>query len=202
MNQSNNNNRRRDSSPNGRAARSPSPGRSSTLNRPDPKFEGCWHCKGKGHSRRDCPDFKEILRKNGGKVPKEYKGAYERWKASTKKVAACIPVEEDDDDEFDETQQLWALACGLTDFDDMVCGECEIDPDDHFDHFDDCACCYPPLSAALERTVPMPKSSPVATSNVFAALQDDDDRDDEDEMLAAPKQMSQVCKLGRRNLRR
>ena len=70
LNQSNNNNRRRDSSPNGRAARSPSPGRSSTLNRPDPKFEGCWHCKGKGHSRRDCPDFKEILRKNGGKVPK------------------------------------------------------------------------------------------------------------------------------------
>ena len=78
----------------------------------------------------------------------------------------------------------------------MVCGECEIDPDDHSDHVDDCACCSPPLSAALERTVPMPKSSPVATSNVFAALQDDDDCDDEDEMLAALKRMTPSVQVG------
>ena len=26
----------------------------TTLPRPDPKFEGCWHCGAKGHTRREC----------------------------------------------------------------------------------------------------------------------------------------------------
>ena len=119
LNQSNGN-RSRANSPNGRPTRTNSPGRSSNLARPDPKYEGCWHCKGKGHSRRDCPDFKKILKENGGKIPKDYKGAYERWKLSNKKVAALTLDDDDDTSEFDETQPLfaWALSCD----DDDMCG--------------------------------------------------------------------------------
>ena len=30
------------------------------------------------HSRKDCPEFKSIRANNGGKVPKDYMGAYEK----------------------------------------------------------------------------------------------------------------------------
>ena len=40
------------------AARDPS--KPPKLDRPDPKFEGCWHCGAKGHTRRECRTFKDV----------------------------------------------------------------------------------------------------------------------------------------------
>ena len=37
------------------------------LPRPDPKFEGCWHCGAKGHTRRQCNKFKDLLKRSGMK---------------------------------------------------------------------------------------------------------------------------------------
>ena len=46
--------------------------RSSQLSKPDPKFEGCWHC-GKKHpgGRRQCRLFKALIQKHKG-IPKGY----------------------------------------------------------------------------------------------------------------------------------
>ena len=72
------------SSPQGApAAPPPPPGGArpggSRLPKPDPTFQGCWHC-GKRHpgGRRQCTEFKALLRKNGGKLPADYEGAYEK----------------------------------------------------------------------------------------------------------------------------
>ena len=51
--------------------------------KPDPRFEGCWHCGIKGHTRRECRKFKDVLKKAGGKLPADYKGAYEVWAEKT-----------------------------------------------------------------------------------------------------------------------
>ena len=47
--------------------------------KPNPSFSGCWHC-GKKHpgGRRQCPEFRALLAKNGGKLPDNYEGAYEK----------------------------------------------------------------------------------------------------------------------------
>ena len=57
---------------------------------PNPKFDGCWCCGKKGHSRQKCKKFLAIKEKNGGKVPADYEGAYE--KAMKKAAAAAKPV--------------------------------------------------------------------------------------------------------------
>ena len=54
-------------------------------NIPSPKFAGCWCCGEEGHSRQKCAKFIAIKAKNGGKVPKDYEGAYEK---SMKKLAS------------------------------------------------------------------------------------------------------------------
>ena len=62
----------------------------ATLPRPDPKFEGCWHC-GKKHpgGRRQCREFRKLVRDNKG-LPKNYKGAYEQWLEDNKKSAINV----------------------------------------------------------------------------------------------------------------
>ena len=79
--------------------------------RPDPKFDGCWHCKIPGHTRQTCTAYKKLVAANGGRKPPGYKGAYEKWrdsqKASALTTAAALFGDEpgdDDDCEFDETQ--------------------------------------------------------------------------------------------------
>ena len=56
-----------------------------TLQRPDPKFEGCWHC-GKKHpgGRRQCRLFKALVQKHGG-LPSNNKGEYEKHLERQKK---------------------------------------------------------------------------------------------------------------------
>ena len=54
-------------------------------NIPSPKCAGCWCCGEEGHSRQKCAKFIAIKAKNGGKVPKDYEGAYEK---SMKKLAS------------------------------------------------------------------------------------------------------------------
>ena len=55
----------------------------------------CYHCKKAGHSRTAgknnrpaCPEFAEIIRKNNGKLPDGYKGAFEKHMEEFKKKAA------------------------------------------------------------------------------------------------------------------
>ena len=96
---------RRDDKGNG--TRSPRSG--SPKNRPDSRFKGCLHCGDPDHFRRDCPDFKAILAKNGNKLPAGYKGKYERWKESQKKKETVAAIHEASDDEFPETYELWAM---------------------------------------------------------------------------------------------
>ena len=53
--------------------------RRSSNNRriPSASFKGCWCCGGEDHKRQDCKKFKALIAANGGKVPKDYKGAWE-----------------------------------------------------------------------------------------------------------------------------
>ena len=95
-------------------SREASPSNRSGLSRPDPKFEGCWHCGGKCPSRKKCEKFKKLLRDNGGKLPVGYQGAYEKFKAQQKnktKVAAMVD-EASDDDEFSDTASLFCCTTG------------------------------------------------------------------------------------------
>ena len=51
---------------------------------PNPRFVGCWCCGSTEHTRQKCPVFLDIKAKNGGKIPKDYEGAYERSMKKTK----------------------------------------------------------------------------------------------------------------------
>ena len=72
-------------------------------NIPSPKFAGCWCCGKSGHSRRDCNVFKKIRADNGGQIPKDYKGAYEKHmeaqKASKQVAAIGVAAQSEDHDE-------------------------------------------------------------------------------------------------------
>ena len=115
--------------------REASPSNRSGLSRPDPKFEGCWHCGGKCPSRKKCEKFKKFLKDNNGKLPVGYQGAYEKFKAQQKnkpKVAAIVR-ESDDEEEFSETESLF--------------------------------CCVPCTKATSCLTCPPPSVCPTSTSN-------------------------------------
>ena len=70
---------------------------------PNPKFEGCWCCGDKDHSRADCPKWKAIKAKNDGKIPKDYVGAYEKSLKPRTKVAAVTKTD------FEETVKIWPV---------------------------------------------------------------------------------------------
>ena len=75
---------------------------------PNPKFDGCWCCGEKGHSRGQCKEFKRIRDANGGKVPKDYKGAYEKhMEKSGKTITAAVNIMNEPDDH--EETLLWPL---------------------------------------------------------------------------------------------
>ena len=110
-----------DSSQRGRSgARSPQGSRNGSAGSqrsgrrvPSASFVGCWCCGEKGHARKDCKKFNAIKDANGGKVPKDYVGAYEKSLASqssTKRTAvkalSVAPVTSPAP-EFDETVSLW-----------------------------------------------------------------------------------------------
>ena len=70
--------------------------RTSTLPKPDSSFKGCRHC-GKSHpgGRTQCPDFKAILKRNGGKLPSDYEGAYERSLKQAGQPVNAVVAQED-----------------------------------------------------------------------------------------------------------
>ena len=80
---------------------------------PNPKFKGCWCCGEEGHDRKTCPRFAAIRKANGGKVPKDYVGAYEKSMgktASSKPVTtSVVSVSPLDWEEHQETVKLWPL---------------------------------------------------------------------------------------------
>lgn len=88
------------------SSRTNSPRRS---NIPSPKFAGCWCCGKPGHARKDCKEFKAIKDKNGGKVPKDYEGAYEKhMKAHKATNVAAISAEVPLSGNHDETY-MWPV---------------------------------------------------------------------------------------------
>ena len=102
--------RPRSNGDNGSRSRSNTPSR---RNIPNPRFSGCWCCGKEGHSRQTCPVFKAIRDKNGGKVPKDYEGAYEKSLKAKKTSAAALTVSAASDEpisDFDETYvSLWPV---------------------------------------------------------------------------------------------
>ena len=70
-------------------------GGGSSLPKPDPRFEGCWHCGSKDHTRRKCPQFLDLIKKNGNKLPKNYTGAYERFMKKRGQTVAMTFAKED-----------------------------------------------------------------------------------------------------------
>ena len=80
---------------------------------PDPKFEGCWNCGAKGHSRKECKKFKALIKENGGKIPEGYEGAYEKWRKSQRKVTAAILGAEEDESDSDWSDSEIGLSCTI-----------------------------------------------------------------------------------------
>ena len=80
---------------------------------PSATFKGCWCCGKEGHSRKDCPEFKALKAKNGGKVPKDYVGAWEKSikpKPSPMQVSAVgISPTDDSSSEHSETVNIWPV---------------------------------------------------------------------------------------------
>ena len=84
---------------------------------PNPKFKGCWCCGEEGHSRQNCPVSEKVRKANGGKVPRNYEGAYEKAMKKGKVVAVISAQEETspivgqgEDAEHSETYvPLWPL---------------------------------------------------------------------------------------------
>ena len=116
--------RKKDKGDRGRKAspRSGSPAARTRTVYGDASFKGCWHC-GKEHTpinRKQCPEFKKMLKDNKGELPKGYKGKYELWKENQKKkkdsVASLTPghdTESDDDSDDDSDHHcnaVWTRA--------------------------------------------------------------------------------------------
>ena len=82
---------------------------------PSASFKGCWCCGKDGHSRANCPEFEAIKSKNGGKVPKDYVGAWEKHlraqSTTTQKKVAAINVTQDGETDLEhaETIPIWPV---------------------------------------------------------------------------------------------
>ena len=83
----------------------------TSRNLPSPKFDGCWCCGSKDHTRQKCPVFADIRKKNGGKVPKDYVGAYEKSLQGKPTSVKAISIRSSSpcDAEFAETLKLWPM---------------------------------------------------------------------------------------------
>ena len=72
---------------------------------PNPKFKGCWCCGEEGHTRQNCSKFLSIKKANGGKVPKDYEGAYEKFMkkggGQSTKVIAPVAIFDSSSEEFE-----------------------------------------------------------------------------------------------------
>ena len=89
---------------------------SSDKRKPAPKFKwrgGCFHCNDDNHQRKDCPEFKDIMKKhNSGKkesdwtLPPNYRGAFEKerekWQKSNRgKINEFIGINSEDESDSD-----------------------------------------------------------------------------------------------------
>ena len=116
-------------------SRSGSAGSKSNRRTPNPSFKGCWCCGSELHSRAKCPKFQAIRDANGGKVPKDYVGEYEKSMMKSKNTpvkALGIATGRHEPGEYPETVKLWPAlkspvptpvknryaAIGDTDYDD------------------------------------------------------------------------------------
>ena len=93
------------------------------------RFAGCWHCGEEGHSRKEnparqikgCAKFEALKKRNDGRPPAGYKGAYEKardaaWEkfraTGPKKLINNLEDTDDDDDSdlsYDDDGSMFAL---------------------------------------------------------------------------------------------
>ena len=148
------------------------------LTRPDPKFGTCWHCKKPGHTRTACAEFKKMIADNGGKIPKGYKGAWEKSIAANPLLPSDAEEEaSDDDSEFSDTGS-W-LGCAP------------------------CIVSAPSLFSKADFTTPNPFKSLMC--GIGEECEDDDCESEETVMMALQQLTSQVhCgpKLSQKQRRR
>ena len=91
-------------------SRSGSAGSKSNRRTPNPSFKGCWCCGSELHTRAKCPKFQAIREANGGKVPKDYVGEYEKSMMKSKNTpvrALGITTGHHESGEYPETVKLW-----------------------------------------------------------------------------------------------
>ena len=142
--------------------------------RPQPKRESdfkkfgdrCLHCGAEDHRAKDCPVKKSVLEKNGGKFPKGYKSAFDKWKERQPKKPVGALLDEDDEGEYSETdlpEPVW--------------------------HVSQCAVTARPWNCACHKP-------DFEQSNPFAPISDEDDDDDEDKVLEALKHISSKVTVG------
>ena len=85
------------------------------------RFNGCWHCGEKGHSRKPnpakgitgCPKFKKLKQQHGGGPPQGYKGAYEKardaaWEKFQKTKGGKVNMLEADESEPEDDKSEYS----------------------------------------------------------------------------------------------
>ena len=114
----------------------------TTRNLPNPRFKGCWCCGSEDHQRQNCPVFAKVKKDNGGKVPKDYVGEYEKSMKTRTTSVKAINVEAvppvQPDAEFTETYKLWPmLTTPIPSTPTRNRFSAFIDPNDHDDEDED-----------------------------------------------------------------
>ena len=128
---------------------------------PSASFKGCWCCGSDKHKRGDCPEFKSIKDKNGGKCPKNNAGAWEKSSKPKPNITAAIGVTSDKDDwstvEHSETVPLWpvlAMPPPPTTHNKFgsLCDDADSDDDDESEVMKALAAITPNISRASDHT--------------------------------------------------
>ena len=85
---------------------------SKTGNRriPNPRFDVCWCCGSKDHTRQKCPGFAKIKKATGWEIPRDYQGAYEKsLKSRDTSLKVVVTRSLESYEEFPETLPLWPM---------------------------------------------------------------------------------------------
>ena len=95
----------------------------------------CLHCGSADHRARECPVKKKLISQNGGKLPSNYKSAFDKWREKQPKPVAPL-MEDEDDEEFAETDldAVWHISqCAITA--SSVCNVCNDTSFEHINSF-------------------------------------------------------------------
>ena len=92
----------------------------------------CLHCGSDKHRARECPVKLALMERNNGKLPPNYKSAFDKWKEKQPKKVVSALMEDDDLDEYAETDldAAWSMPqCAISA--KSICGLCD---EPNFEH--------------------------------------------------------------------